>query len=240
MHAPGVDNSLLALCERFAKLSTAVVSDVLFAMGLAEQVLTSDIRAIAPSRPFAGPAVCLLGKDGPEPDAMATGSKPVFEADRHMTQGCVAVIATGGHKVGAVIGGNVALSWNVRGCVGVVTDGGIRDADECNQMGLPVFATFVGPMSNKGLWALVDIGIPIMLPGQRGTPVVIHPGDIVQADTDGVVVIPARLATQVILDAEVLEQIEEKIRKDLRKGEDREAVYKRHDRFGHIKNAAVE
>jgi 4-hydroxy-4-methyl-2-oxoglutarate aldolase len=87
---------------------------------------------------------------------------------------------------------------------------------------------------------LIDIGIPIMLPGQRGTPVVIHPGDIVLADTDGVVVIPARLATQVILDAEVLEQIEEKIRKDLRKGEDREAVYKRHDRFGHIKKAAVE
>src|ERR1700727_1504681 len=103
MHAPGVDNSLLALCERFTRLPTAVVSDVLFAMGLANQVLTSEIRAIAPSRPFAGPALCLLGKEGPEPGPMASGSKPVFEIDRHMTRGCVAVIATGGHKVGAVI-----------------------------------------------------------------------------------------------------------------------------------------
>jgi 4-hydroxy-4-methyl-2-oxoglutarate aldolase len=239
MHAPGVDHLLLALCDRLTRLSTAVVSDVLFATGFADQVLKSDIRAIAPSRPFAGPAVCLLGKDGPEPGPMASGSKPVFEIDRHMTKGCVAVIATGGHKVGAVIGGNVALSWNIRGCAGVVTDGGIRDADECNRMGLPVFATFVGPMSNKGLWAFVDMGIPIMLPGQRGNPVVIRPGDIVHADTDGVVIIPATQATQVVLDSEVLEQVEEKVRTDLKRGEDREAVYKRHDRFGHIKKATV-
>ena len=239
MHAPGVDNSLPALCEQFTRLPTAVVSDVLFAMGLADQVLASEIHAIAPSRPFAGPAVCLLGKEGPEPGPMASGSKPVFEVDRHITRGCVAIIATGGHKVGAVIGGNVALSWHVRGCAGVVTDGGIRDADECNRMGLPVFATFVGPMSNKGLWAFADIGIPVMLPGQRGNPVAIHPGDVVHADTDGVVVIPAGLAAQVIHDSEVLEQVEEKIRQDLEKGEDREAVYQRHDRFGHIKKPAA-
>src|ERR1700743_6481 len=100
MHAPGTDHSLLALCKRFTQIPTAVVSDVLFAMGFADQVLTSDICAVAPSQPFAGPAVCLLERDGPEPGPMATGSKPIFETDRHMTQGCVAVIATGGHKVG--------------------------------------------------------------------------------------------------------------------------------------------
>jgi regulator of RNase E activity RraA len=62
----------------------------------------------------------------------------------------------------------------------------------------------------------------------------------VHADTDGVVVIPASLAAQVIHDSEVLEQVEEKIRGDLEKGEDREAVYQRHDRFGHIKKPAAE
>ena len=98
MHAPGPENSVEALCEKLARLPTAVVSDVLAAMGFMEQVLSSQIRAIAPSRPFAGPALCLSGREGPEPTAPASGSKPVFEMDRRITRGCVAVIGTGGHK----------------------------------------------------------------------------------------------------------------------------------------------
>ena len=133
----------------------------------------------------------------------------------------------------------MALSWHIRGCAGVVTDGGIRDADECNQMGLPVFASFVGPMSNKALWAFHDIDVPVMLPGQRGRPVKVDPGDIVHADTDGAVMIPARYAEQVVRDAEILEQIEGRIRNDLKRGDDREAVYGRHDRFSHIKKPSM-
>jgi regulator of RNase E activity RraA len=206
-------------------------------MGLLEQVLSSTMRAVGSAHAFAGPALCLQGSEGAEPDALPSGSKPVFEIDRRVTSGCVAVIATGGHKLGAVIGGNVALSWHLRGCAGVVTDGGIRDAAECNEMGLPVFATFVVPMSNKGLWAFREIGVPVTLPGQRGRLVAVTPGDIVHADADGVVIIPAPLARRVVADAEILESMEGKIRADLLRGDDREAVYRRYDRFGHIKPA---
>ena len=237
MHAPTQDASVTDLCDRLKGLPTAVVSDVLGAMGLLEQVLSSSMRAVSSTSAFAGPALCLSGSEGPDPDALPNGSKPVFEIDRRVSPGCVAVIATGGHKLGAVIGGNVALSWHRRGCAGVVTDGGIRDAAECEEMGLPVFATFVGPMSNKGLWAFREIGIPVVLPGQRGAAVTVMPGDIVHADGDGVVIIPASLAERVVPDAEILESMEAKIRADLLRGEDREAVYRRHDKFGHIKPA---
>jgi regulator of RNase E activity RraA len=178
MHAPTHDTSVIDLCDRLKRLPTAVVSDVLSTMGLLEQVLSSKMRAVGSAQAFAGPALCLLGSDGADPDTPPNGSKPVFEIDRRVTSGCVAVIATGGHKLGAVIGGNVALSWHLRGCAGVVTDGGIRDAAEFNEMGLPVFATFVGPMSNKGLWAFREIGVPVTLPGQRGSPVTVTPGDV--------------------------------------------------------------
>jgi 4-hydroxy-4-methyl-2-oxoglutarate aldolase len=237
MHAPAHDASVIDLCDRLRKLPTAVVSDVLGTMGLLKQVLSSTMRAVGSAHAFAGPALCLFGSEGAEPAALPGESKPVFEIDRRVTPGCVAVIATGGHKLGAVIGGNVALSWHLRGCAGVVTDGGIRDAVECNEMGLPVFATFVGPMSNKGLWAFREIGIPVTLPGQRGTPISVEPGDIVHADTDGIVIIPASLARRVVTDAEILETIEARIRADVLRGDDREAVYRRHDRFGHIKPA---
>ena len=234
MRAPA-DITVEALCEKLNKLPTAVVSDVLAAMGLQDQVLSSVIRPIGSASSFAGPALCLLGSEGDEPAAPPNGSKPVFETDRHITQGCVAVVAAGGHKMGAVVGGNVALSWRLRGCAGVVTDGGIRDAAECNELGLPVFASFIGPMSNKGLWAFRTIGSLVTLPGQRGHDVAVNPGDIIHADSDGVVVISRDHVEQVVNDAEILEQMEAKIRADLRKGDDREAVYARHDRFAHIK-----
>lgn len=235
MHAPVTGDSVEALSKRLLALPTAVVCDVLAMMGYANQVVASSLRPVGPIRTFAGPAVCLLGSDGAEPDAPPGGSKPVFETDRHMTPGCVAVIAAGAHKIGAVIGGNVAIAWHVRGCVGIITDGGIRDAGECVEMGLPVFAAFVGPMSNKGLWAFREIGVPVTLPGQLGKPLMIKPGDIVHGDFDGLVVIPAALAAHVVRDAEILETMEAKIRADLQRGDDREAVYARHDRFGHIK-----
>lgn len=239
MLAPASDMSVEAVCEMLAKVSTAVVSDVLATMGLRDQVLASAIRAAGALHSCAGPALCLGGSEGPEPPPLPSGSRPIFEADRHVVQGCVAVIAANGHAVGAVIGGNVALSWRRRGCVGVVTDGGVRDIDECNHLGLPIFATFVGPMSNKGLWTLREIGVPVTLPGQRGKPVTIHPRDIVHADNDGVVIIPAAHAYQVARDAVILQEIESHIREDLEKGEDREAVYSRHDRFAHIKAPAA-
>ncbi len=211
MHAPTLDASVIDLCLRLRRLPTAVVSDVLSTMGLLEQVLSSTMHAVGSAQAFAGPALCLLGSEGADPNTPPNGSKPVFEIDRRVTSGCVAVIATGGHKLGAVIGGNVALSWHLRGCAGVVTDGGIRDAAECDEMGLPVFATFVGPMSNKGLWAFREIDVPIKLPGQRGSPVAVNPGDFVHADADGVVIIPAPLAARVATDAEIMESMEARI-----------------------------
>jgi regulator of RNase E activity RraA len=217
------------------RLPTAVVSDVLSAMGFADRVLSSHLRWVGVPRSFAGPALCLKGSEGQEPPAPEQGSRPVYAMDRRVTEGCVAVIATGGRKIGAVIGGNIGLSWRRCGCAGVVTDGGIRDGQEFIEMGLPVIAAFVAPMSNKGLWAFREIDIPVTLPGQRGNPVSVEPGDIVHADYDGIVIIPARHAHDVVRNAEILEDIEGRIRNELEHGEDREQVYARHDRFGHIR-----
>ena len=55
------------------------------------------------------------------------------------------------------------------------------------------------------------------------------------ADRDGVVIVPAELAAEVLVAAEELERIEERLRAGLRAGEDREAVYKRHPKFAHVR-----
>jgi 4-hydroxy-4-methyl-2-oxoglutarate aldolase len=228
-----------SLYERLRQLPVAVLSDVLSAMGLPDQVLASSIRPYGLSTVVAGPALCLAGREGPEASVKPGASKPVFDMDRHVSEGCIAIIATGGHSVGATIGGNVALSWKLRGCKAVVIDGGVRDLAEFREFALPVFASFATPMATKGLWSFSDVNVPITLPGQTGVQVGIAPGDAIHADADGVIVIPAAHFEQAVRDAEIFESMEKSIQRDLRSGEDREVIYKRYDKLGHIKSVKV-
>jgi 4-hydroxy-4-methyl-2-oxoglutarate aldolase len=225
--------------ERLRKLPVAVLSDVLAAMGLPHQVLNASIRPYGVEGVVAGPALCLAGREGKEAAAKPGVSKPVFEMDRHVTDGCIVVIAGGGHRIGATIGGNVALSWKLRGCTAVVIDGGVRDLGEFAEFALPVFATFVTPMSTKGYWSFSEVDVAIALPGQTGAQVRVEPGDAIHADADGVIVIPAAHLTQAVGDAEIFESMEQAIQCDLRTGEDREAIYARYDKLGHVKPVKV-
>jgi 4-hydroxy-4-methyl-2-oxoglutarate aldolase len=225
--------------ERLRQLPVAVLSDVLSAMGLPDQILASSIRPYGVSTVVAGPALCLAGREGPEVPTKPGASKPVFEMDRHVSEGCIVVVAAGGHRVGATIGGNVALSWKLRGCQAVVIDGGIRDLAEFNEFALPVFASFATPMSTKGLWGFSEVDVPVTLPGQTGVHVRIASGDAIHADADGIIVIPMAHLDQAVHDAEIFESMEKSIQNDLRLGEDREAIYKRYDKLSHIKRVKV-
>jgi len=231
-------NDIETLCERLRAIPVAVVSDVLAAMGLGNRVLSSAIRAVGSRSPIAGQALCLGGiAAGTTPPATAN-PHTVYEMDRRVVPGCIAIIATHGNCTGAVVGGNVALSWKLRGCKAIVTDSGIRDASEFAAIDLPVFACFVTPMSNKGLWSFATINEAVTMPGQLGDSIRVAAGDIVHADGDGVAIIPSAHAVQAVRDAELYEAAEARIRADIERGEDREIVYKRHDRVGHIKRVA--
>lgn len=231
-------NDIENLCERLRAIPVAVVSDVLAAMGLGNRVLSSAIRAVGPRLPIAGPALCLGGITADAKPPVTANPHTVYETDRRVTPGCIAIIATQGQCAGAVVGGNVALSWKLRGCKAIVTDSGIRDAAEFAAIDLPVFACFVTPMSNKGLWSFATIDEAVTMPGQLGDPIRIEPGDIVHADGDGVAIIPSAHVAEAVRDAELYEAAESRIRADIERGEDREIVYARHDRAGHIKRVA--
>ena len=154
--------------------------------------------------------------------------------DRRLNAGCVVVIASGGFRAGAVVGGNIGLSFKLHGCAGVLTDGGIRDAEEFIEIGLPVYSSFTTPLAYKGRWHYAELEVPIALDGLV-SPVRVQPGDIVHADIDGALIIPREHVEQVAADAEVVERTEGTIKQELEAGTDREHVYRRNDRFGHIK-----
>jgi len=117
---------------------------------------------------------------------------------------------------------------------GVVADSGVRDVVAITEIGVPTWATFITPVSSAKRWRITQFGSPIVMPGQTHSQVVITPGDAIVADADGVMVVPARLAQQVAESAEELERIELVQRNELLSGDDRQAVYERYDRFGHI------
>jgi regulator of RNase E activity RraA len=82
---------------------------------------------------------------------------------------------------------------------------------------------------------VVESGQPIVLPGQGGAEVIVHPGDMLLGDADGVVVIPGSIAAEVVAAAAKLERLEKRIVADIKRGIDREVALKRADRSGHIR-----
>ncbi len=232
-----MEKEVAMLCDRLVRLQSATVGDVLDEMGFRDQVLSHEICGLDRNMRVAGPAFCIKGENAEDSTVEASGDKPKpsFEMFREMYKGCVVVLDTGGHDIGGPWGENSALSAKVRGCVGIVIDGGTRDKQQLIEMGFPTFAEYATPARVEGRWTHVAFQVPIAMPGQTGKEVVVRPGDLILADTDGVVVVPKEVAEQVIEAAEKVTEIEEQIRQELSKGVDREEVYRKHRRYAHIK-----
>jgi 4-hydroxy-4-methyl-2-oxoglutarate aldolase len=103
--------------------------------------------------------------------------------------GDVLVVATGGH-VGAAVTGDLLIGVaRNRGAAGFVTDGLVRDLDDLETIGLPVYAMGVTPNSPQRRGP-GSVGLPVVCGG-----VLVATGDVVVGDRDGVVIVPrARLS----------------------------------------------
>ncbi len=223
------------LVARYEMLSTPVVYDILDQMGFPDQALAAAVRPLDPGMTVAGPAFTVSGDRYRPGDDGAAG----FRMFREIVAGSVLVMAQNGHMVSGPWGENASLSARQKGAKGLVTDGGVRDADGIAALGFPVFAAHLTPVFMNGRFTVREHQVPVALAGQTSERVPVRPGDLVVADRDGVVVVPAELAAEVLGAAEELERIEEKLRAGLRAGEDREAVYKRHPKFAHVRKPGM-
>ena len=102
------------------------------------------------------------------------------------------------------------------------------------ELGIPTWARFTTPVSSAKRWRITRIDEPIAMRGQTHGQVAVEPGDPIVADADGVIVVPSRVAETVAEAAEELDRIEQRQREEILRGDDRQAVYERYDRFGHI------
>jgi 4-hydroxy-4-methyl-2-oxoglutarate aldolase len=135
--------------------------------------------------------------------------------------GSVIVISIeGGEPDVAVWGGLMTAGAVANGHVGAVLDGGVRDLTEIRRdYGFPVYARAVSPGTTLGRFRTVASQVPVRVGG-----IMVHPGDLVVGDVDGVVVVPQAHAEEVLrVSIEIDERELEQARlimaeKSLRKG----------------------
>jgi 4-hydroxy-4-methyl-2-oxoglutarate aldolase len=101
------------------------------------------------------------------------------------------VIDQSGVDVG-LMGSNNGLAGVRDGAVGYVTNGGVRDTDELILQKVPFWSKFVSQGMVQGRLRYDAMDVPVHVGG-----VLVHPGDIVAADGDGVIVVPREMARDV-------------------------------------------
>ena len=196
---------------RFEAIYTAALTDVLDGRGLRNQTLPHELRPLVPGSRFAGPAYTIEGRPVDTPDWDAALRK-VLKMLGSVPDGHVAVYSCH-HEISAHLGELSVTSLQARGVVGAVIDGGCRDTGFIAKTGFPVFSRFVTPEDSTWRWGLTATEQPITI-GRVG----IAPGDWIVADEDGVIVVPAAIAGEVLEAAEEKAAAESLIRDAVRGG----------------------
>ena len=179
------------LVRRFAALPVANVSDSMSRM----------TSAGARLRPFHAPGTRMAGA------ALTVKTRPgdnlmVHKAIGRAEPGDVIVVDAGGDTTNAILGEIMVTMALKKGVAGFVVDGAIRDADEIRTAGLAMYAAGVnhrGPYKDGP----GEINVPVAIDGM-----VIHPGDLVIGDGDGVLCVPRAEAETVLAATEAKQEAE--------------------------------
>lgn len=201
----------LALIDRLAKLYSAVVADTLDRLGHRGNVMAAHIRPLYPQAKAAGFAATVhcVEIDGLPPNR-DDWYKGELEAVDALQPGDVMVVST---CHGCYWGELLATASKYRGAHGIVADAFTRDTLALIEMEFPTFVAGINPADSLGRIDVDAVGVPVQCGG-----VTVQPGDLVLGDHDGVVVVPAALADEVVTLAEEKVSGENRVRDELARG----------------------
>jgi 4-hydroxy-4-methyl-2-oxoglutarate aldolase len=195
-------------------LYTSVLSDVLDDHSYRNQAMRSFIRPLDEAKVLFGRArtgLYTVVYDAPEsenPYDVEIALVDDLEVDDISVFAC-----NGPTERIAPWGELLSTASMMRGAVGCITDGLVRDVRQIRELGFPVFHGGIGPIDSKGRGKMIARDVVIECAG-----VTVNSGDLIFGDVDGVVVIPRNVITQIIKAALVKIKSENNTRDALKRG----------------------
>lgn len=204
--SPAVDESLVAGYRELLQVysPSCILADCMERSG----VVDSAIRPVH-FRRFVGPALTVRLFPGDLVDCL--------DALRVARAGDAIVVDAAGETQTSIWGGLMAGLCKMKGVVGAVVDGAVRDIDEVRDLDFPLWSRAVTPRSTHSPFSSrlepIEVNVPVVC-GR----VIVRPGDIVLADETGVAVVPREEAAEVLARARAQAEQEERTRARIREG----------------------
>ena len=216
------------LMNDLRSVSVATLTTVLYKRGFRNQFL-QNLGPIDPGgRRIAGPAFTVRTIPAREDKAV-----PAVLSDRRYPGRAAIEACPPGHVLvfdcrqdaRSASGGDILMTrLMVRGVEACVTDGGMRDCGEIEEMEFPVYQAQPAPPISLLHHLAVDMEVPIACAG-----VAIYPGDIMVGDDEGVVAIPADIAADAAAEAIEMTAYEDFASEQVRGGAELFSVYPQTD-----------
>ena len=179
-----------AAVERLSHFGVATVHEAMGRVGLMKDYM----KGIYTGAHVCGTAVTVLLQPG--------DNWMMHVVAEQIQPGDVVVAACTTDNFDGFFGDLLATSFQARGAMGLIIDGGVRDVDELEKMGFPVFSRAINAKGTIKA-TLGSVNIDVICAGA-----LVKPGDVVIADVDGIVVVPAARAQEVADAAEKRESFE--------------------------------
>ena len=193
--------------SQLMRISTASIATALFKRGLRNQFIQGVGPVARKPHNMVGQAFTLryipAREDRNDISVFRNEDHPQRVAIETCPPGYVLVMDSRKDARAATAGSILITRLEVRGCAGVVTDGGFRDAEGIGALDMPAYHARPSAPTNLTLHEAIEINGPIGC-GDAA----VFPGDVIVGDGDGVIVIPAHLADEIAAECAGMEDFE--------------------------------
>lgn len=203
--------------DKLKTVSCATLCTALFKRGLRNQFI-QDVRPLNATLPnMVGEAFTLRyipAREDLNPITVFQDRQhPQRQAVEQCPPGAVMVFDSRKDARAASAGAILVSRLMVRGCAGVVTDGGFRDSPEIAALPFPAYHSRPSAPTNLTLHQALDINVPVGC-----GDVAVFPGDVLVGDKEGVTVIPAHISDEIADEAVEMTAFEDFVSEEVLKG----------------------